>query len=172
MTFGPKQRSVILGLLLVATLAVTAVSSNEPVDEGVVRPVVRVQEILPPAVSSAAKPTVALLDLRRLERSGEEVAAVDVFAPQSWLPPPPKAAPVVSKPAEPMVPVLPFRYVGQLEESDGKTVIYLARGDEVYTVRPGDVLETQYRVDAVDAAQITLTYLPMNRQQMLAIPPR
>ncbi len=172
MTIGPKQRSVILALLLAATLAVTAVSSNEPVDDGVVRPVVRTQEMMPAEVRPTAKSVVTLLDLGRLERSAEEVAVVDVFAPQSWVPPPPKVTPVVSRPADPVLPALPFRYVGQLEESDGKAVIYLARGDEVYTVRPGDVLETQYRVDAVDAAQITLTYLPMNRQQMLAIPPR
>lgn len=167
-----KQRGVTLCLLLIATLVVTVVSSNEAVDDGVVRPVVKAAEITTGHAGKAAKTNVARLDLGRLNRDAEEIAAVDVFAPKSWLPPPVKVAPVVSQPVVPVAPPLPFRYVGQLEDAEGKVIVYLARGENVHTVRVGDVVEAQYRLDALDNGQATLTYLPMNQQQMLAIPPR
>jgi len=55
---------------------------------------------------------------------------------------------------------------------DGKVIVYLARGEDVYTVKVGDLIEAQYRLDSLDETRATLTYLPMNQQQMLAILPR
>ncbi len=170
MTITKQQRGIVLGILLMATLAVTAVSSNEAVDDGVVKPVVKTVDVVG-SDSKAVKVTLSRLDLGRVSRGAEEVAVVDVFAPKSWLPPP-VVAPAVAQPVVPVAPPMPFRYVGQLEASEGKVTIYLARGETVYTVRVGDVLDEQYRLDAMDNGQITLTYLPMNQQQMLAIPPR
>jgi hypothetical protein len=177
MTVTKRQRSVVLGIMLLATLAVTAASSQEAVDDGVVRPLVKTADIVGTSVpvasdNKAVKVTVGRLDFGRFNRDAEEIAAIDVFAPKSWAPPPPKVVPVVAQPVVPVAPPLPFRYVGQLEGGDGKVIIYLARGDTVHTVRVGDLLEEQYRLDALDNGQITLTYLPMNQQQMLAIPPR
>lgn len=172
MTITKHQRGVILGVLLVAILAVTAVSSNEAVDDGVVRPAIKTAEIIAGTAPKPVKVTLSKLDLGRVIRDAEEVAAVDVFASKSWVPPPPVVALVVAQPVVPVAPALPFRYVGQLEDGDGKVTIYLARGETVHTVRVGDLLEEQYRLDAMDNGQITLTYLPMNQQQMLAIPPR
>ncbi len=171
MTITKQQRGIVLGILLMVTLAVTAVSSNEAVDDGVVRPVVKTLDV----VGNNSKPVkvaISRLDLGRVSRDAEEVAVVDVFALKSWLPPPPVVAPMATRPVVPVAPPVPFRYVGQLEASEGKVTIYLARGETVYTVRVGDVLDEQYRLDAMDNGQITLTYLPMNQQQMLAIPPR
>lgn len=170
MTVTNQQRAVVLGVLLVATFAVTAVSSNEVGDDGVVRPTVKAMDVGASTDNKAVKVTLSRLDLGRVNRDAGEVAAVDVFAPKSWVPPPP--APVVAQPVVPVAPPLPFRYVGQLEDAEGKVIIYLARGEMVHTVRVGDVLEEQYRFDALDNGQATLTYLPMNQQQMLAIPPR
>lgn len=172
MTLTKQQRGVVLGILLVATLAVTAVSSNETVDDGVVRPLVKTADVITRSDHKAGKMTLSRLDLGQINRDAEDVAAVDVFASKSWAPPPVKVTPVVSPPVVPVAPPLPFRYVGQLEDGDGKVTIYLARGDDVHTVRVGDLLAEQYRLDAMDNGQIILTYLPMNQQQMLAIPPR
>lgn len=172
MTITKQQRGLVLGVLLIATLAVTAVSSNEAVDDGVARPVVKAADIVGNSSSKIAKTTLSKLDLGRVSRDAEEVAAVDVFAPKSWAPPPVKIEPIIVQPVAPVAPPIPFQYVGQLEGGDGKVILYLSRGETVHTVRVGDMLGEQYRLDGLDGGQATLTYLPMNQQQMLAIPPR
>jgi hypothetical protein len=167
-----RQRHIALGIALVMILAISAVSSNEAVDDGVVRPVMRLTDRGQTSVSDPRRIAVAALDPRKISRDEGEAATVDVFAAKSWTPPPPIQAPVAVQPAVPVAPPLPFRYVGQMSEPDGKVIVYLARGEDVYTVKVGDLIEAQYRLDSLDETRATLTYLPMNQQQMLAILPR
>jgi Tfp pilus assembly protein PilP len=57
--------------------------------------------------------------------------------------------------------------MGRLEEA-ASVKVFLQRGDRVYAVAVGDVLDNQYRVDRIDATQLTLVYLPLNVPQSLA----
>jgi hypothetical protein len=66
---------------------------------------------------------------------------------------------------------LPFVYAGQIGDlQTGKVIVYLTRGDAVYTVSAGDVLDERYRLETITERQLTFVYLPMKVQQTLAIP--
>jgi hypothetical protein len=105
------------------------------------------------------------LQLDRLERRKFSAQAGDIFRRQSWVPPPPPSA---SKPPPPSPPPLQFKYLGRVVEGD-ETRVFLVLAERNYIVKPGENIDSQYRVDAVNEHAITLTYLPLNAKQMLAI---
>jgi hypothetical protein len=61
-------------------------------------------------------------------------------------------------PAKPVTPALPFQYFGRLTEN-GKTEIFVMRGDELLSIAPGQTLG-EYRVDSIGDKDIAFTYLP------------
>ena len=105
------------------------------------------------------------LQLERLERRKFSAQAGDIFRRQSWAPPPP---PPPRTPPPPAPPPLQFKYLGRVTEGD-ETRVFLALAERNYVVKPGENIDSQYRVDAVNDHAITLTYLPLNAKQMLAI---
>lgn len=96
-------------------------------------------------------------------------AVPNLFAGKSWYVPPPAPPVRPTAPAPPTAPPLPFSYLGRLQEAPGRVTVFLARGDKVYTVRLGDVIDDAYQVDALANGQLTLTYLPLNVRQSLAV---
>lgn len=58
--------------------------------------------------------------------------------------------------------------MGRLDDSIMPRV-FLERGERVYSVSPGDVIDGQYRIERIDATQLTFRYLPLNLPQNLAI---
>lgn len=123
----------------------------------------------------AAAPAALSATHVELERLGpapaaalDEGATGNTFAVASWYvppppPPPPEAAP---PPPPPQAPPLPFTYLGIYAAA--APVIILSRGDRVYTVSPGEVIDGLYRVDSVVGNAVQLTYLPLNITQSLA----
>lgn len=97
---------------------------------------------------------------------------LDLFAAHSWYvappPPPPAPPPAPVAPPPPMAPPLPFAFLGKLQEPE-RLRVFLLRGERTYTVSEGDVLDGAYRVERVTDAQISLTYLPLNQTQTLAL---
>lgn len=87
----------------------------------------------------------------------------DAFAVRDWTPPPPPPPP-----APPMAPPLPFTYLGK-KQQDGAWVVFLGRQDETYIVKASDAIDSLYRVEAVSPPSMTITYLPLQQQQTLAI---
>jgi hypothetical protein len=159
-----RRRLFLLGLCLTATLAVAAVSG---IDEGDVRvgP--------PPAGERGGRPAKeARLALATVTREPLETVETDIFAARSWQPaPPPPSRPAAPVDARPTVPTLPFVYAGQLgDPQTGKVIVYLTRGENVYTVSTGDVIDEHYRIEAIADRQITFVYLPTKAQQALAMP--
>lgn len=69
--------------------------------------------------------------------------------------------------AKPVAPPLPFVFVGRYVER-GDVRVALADGEQLYLVRVGDVIEEKYRVERIDK-EVSLTYLPLNAIQILAI---
>ncbi len=96
----------------------------------------------------------------------------DLFANLSWLPPPPPPPPPAPppKPPQPVTPPLPFTFVGMLERGNATPQAFLAKGDALLVVSVGDMLDNNtYRVDALNANEVVMTYLPMNVQQTLNV---
>jgi hypothetical protein len=96
---------------------------------------------------------------------------VDVFAPTSWQPPAPApalpapvAAAVVAPP--PTAPPLPFRFLGRYGDG-GLQIAMLQRGDKLYLVTPGEIIDGTYRVERLTASTIEFTYLPLKHKQSL-----
>lgn len=157
-----RKRWTILGGLLVLTLG-TSLWLNMSDSDGTSVVAVAKPERRSPARQSGAPEALALDALRRQPPAAKPE---DAFPAKSWYvpPPPPKALP----PPAPTAPSLPFAYMGRMVE-EGKTTVFLTRQDRNYAAKVGDTLDGTYRVDGIDAGSVTLTYLPLNMQQTLAI---
>lgn len=109
------------------------------------------------------------LDPDKLKRQAKDDAVNDLF------PAPPLGAPgnahraQAEGPTAPVVPPLPFRYLGKAVEAD-KTSVFVARGEEHYAVVAGDRIGRDYRVERISEKAVTFTYLPSRARQTLALP--
>jgi len=119
---------------------------------------------------------VELDRLARLEAQHKDPNKVgDAFNTSSWdepartsrfvMPsqPVPQAASAV---VVPVAPPMPFTYLGRYGDSASRTVV-LAKGERVYTVAVGEVIENTYRVERYTYGTVNLTYLPLNIEQHL-----
>lgn len=91
---------------------------------------------------------------------------VNAFASTSWYvpPPPPKPEP----PPKPTAPPLPFSFMGRYEDpARSAVVVMLTRGDRLYTVSEGDVIDDTYRVERITDRTVELLYLPLKEKQSL-----
>ena len=183
MRLGPKLRAGLLIAGLAATLGAMlwVDSRGKDADQGVVavakqRPFARA----PAPAGLDAAPSAAAnahgLDLTRLQRSGSLEPGNDPFAerrPKRVVTerierPPSAPVGVVSVPAPPpSAPPVPYTFIGRLSE-DESTTVFLAAGDRNLVVKPGDVIDSNYRVDAVTDTAVSLTYLPLNVKQTLS----
>ena len=105
----------------------------------------------------AAAPTAESAPVAGLDKLGKraqpEHKTVDIFKGKSWYVAPPKPKPVPPPPPPPppppTAPPMPYAYMGSYLGKDGRMIIFLTRGDQVYSVSPGDVLEGTYRVEGI-----------------------
>ncbi|MCD6706885.1 MAG: hypothetical protein LT080_10600 [Thiobacillus sp.] len=135
-------------------------------------------------MSAARQPELAAPDhaassppLRvELERLNRPDAAADpevgkAFSAISWYvpppPPPPPPPPRVVPPPPPTAPPMPFSYFGRYEEGE-TLIILLVKGERIYTVSAGDVIENTYRVEGLAGGRLELTYLPLDIRQTLS----
>lgn len=122
-----------------------------------------------PAVAPAMLPTLAppklMVPKKRVALAAKPTDLFHIEAP-------PKPAPVHTEPAPPppppMAPPLPYVYMGKAVEQ-GRVSVFLTRNDKPYVARQGDVLDGQYRIDAINPPIMELTYLPLAQKQMLNI---
>lgn len=174
----------LIGIVTVA-LVIMAPSDNEEDAAKVARPEITRGARLSPNNSAAsdsgkqrsretgqAVGRVELERLARLEKRQKEKIVGDVFNATSWYVPPPPPR-YVKPPPPPPVPVpvptappLPFTYLGRYGDSASRIII-LSKGDRVYTVTEGDIIENTYRVEKLTAGMVNLTYLPLNIEQSL-----
>jgi hypothetical protein len=129
-------------------------------------------EAPPPSAGAAAGPGLPELPTRN--RIAES-ASKDPFAARGWLPPPPPPppAPVVTvqagPPPAPTAPPVPFRFVGLIEEKAAKPAAFIAKGEALFVVHVGDVVENTYRVESFNSAQVVVTYLPLQQRQTIEV---
>ena len=105
----------------------------------------------------------------------DQSAAKDPFAARGWLPPPPPPPPapvvpvVAEAPPPPTAPPVPFKFVGLIEEKAAKPAAFIAKGDALFVVHVGDVVENTYRVESFNSAQVVVTYLPLQQRQTIEV---
>lgn len=155
---------------IVFTAIVMAATPDSDVTANVARTKLQVQgKAAPVRTPHASQRSGALhVELERLARSPEQETRIGgVFNATSWYepPPPPPPAPPAPPPA-PTAPPLPFTYLGRYEDAPTRVVI-LAKGERIYTVSEGEVIENTYRVERVTSGTVELIYLPLNIKQAL-----
>lgn len=166
------KRKAILGTLLAASLAAAAYVSLQ--DESAPEPETaappeRAARTARPATRAESSPAGIAAGLGRLDRPPAQVRETGLFAAKSWyVPPPPPPPQPEAPPAPPSAPPVPYAYFGKMIE-DGAVTAFLARQNEIFVVRKGDVIESTYRVDELTPEILTLTYLPLNTQQSFQI---
>ena len=114
------------------------------------------------ASKGIAKGAAPVLQMAQFEARAFEDMKADLVAAKSWYVPPPVLA------QKPKPPPLPFTYSGRMIE-DGGTTVFLVQQGRNQPVHSGDLLDNTWRVDAIGATTMTLTYLPLNESQTLAL---
>jgi len=154
----PKRPAIAIALALVTAASIVI---------GREKPALEVVESSPARnPNTAAAPEINLDKLRRSTQA--DAPQNDPFAPRSFAPPPPRAqASTAAASAPKAAPPLPFTYVGWVSQ-DGKTEVYVLRGEELISIEAGQKIEPDYRVDAITEESIRFTYLPMKTPQVLA----
>jgi hypothetical protein len=145
------KRPAAIALVLIAIAGVVA---------GREKPAIEVVESKPARIQAAdAAPDI---DLAKLTRSQANAPQNDPFAPRSFEPAVQHAVrhAVEGAPAAPSAPDLPFTYFGKLIEN-GKTEVFVMRGDELISIAVGQKIDGEYRVDAITESSIVFTYLPL-----------
>lgn len=155
--------------LLVSYFGVRA-QPNQPA-HAIVAPVER-KPVPAAPVAPVAVPDVLPLD--KLERAGMLASEGDPFGVKNWVaapvaPPPPMQAAPVAPPAAPVAPAMPFSFAGKVEETSGNWVVYLAKGDDSFAVKKGDVFAMDYRFDGIENGNAIIQYLPVPTRHTLSV---
>jgi hypothetical protein len=152
----PKRPAILIALALVTAASIGI---------GRERPALEVVESSPARnPNTAAAPEINLDKLRRAEADAPKN---NPFAPRNFAPAPRAQATAAAPSAPKTAPPLPFTYVGWVSQ-DGKTEVYVLRGEELISIEAGQKIEPDYRVDAISEESIRFTYLPMKTRQVLA----
>jgi len=100
----------------------------------------------------------------------------DPFAAKGWTPPPPRpptlpAAALLPPPPPPAptAPPVPYKFIGQIEDKAAKPAAFITRGEALFVVHVGDVIENTYRIESFSTTQVVLTYLPLKQRQTLDV---
>ena len=165
-----RQRALFGALAVTIVLSAASGKGRQSADETVLPPQTRMAH-----VSRAPAQPLPHIELERLQPQDapEETdkAANHAFKAISWYvpppPPPPKPPPKPLPPPPPTAPPMPFSFMGRYEE-EGIRIILLVKGERIYTVSEGEVIDSTYRVERLTGGQLELTYLPLNIKQTIS----
>lgn len=173
MALPVEKRRLMLGAALLLTLAVSTWLGMDQEETEIVelaKPV-SANRNTAPRRAAPELPLPVLAEVRATagsEQQGEsKQQAADVFKSHSWFVAPPPSRPQAAA-VPPAPPPLPFTYLGSVQDG-GHTVVFLAREQRLYTVRKGEVIDGQYRLEDESRGRIVLVYLPLNTRQTLII---
>ena len=180
-----STRQWLLGAALLASLAATfwaaqtgddTAATAQPV-AGSSRPaaVPAATAVAKTAAKAASAAEVAQLptDWQPVQRKVWAAPPDGQFA--AWAPPPPPPAPREVKgpppvPPAPVAPAFPYQIIGSLVQN-GQTQAFLASPTRSLNARAGEVIDGQWRVDQVSATGLSLTWLPAQIKQQIALRP-
>lgn len=165
-----KQRILIGALALTIALSAFSATQWQTEDEPAAAPVSR-----PRVASGRPVQPQPRLELERMQRQNAPApgtaATRSTFRAMSWYvpppPPPPKPPPKPMPPPPPTAPPMPFSFLGRYVE-EGVLTILLVKGDRIYPVSEGEMIENTYRVERLNGGQLELTYLPLNIKQTIS----
>lgn len=178
MDAAEKKRKMIIGGALVATLIAAVLVEDEEV-------AVNVPETLQPLRAPQERTkktemTTTQLDVDKLGQRQFSPLAGELFLSTTWEPKrrqsDPTTQPVkltqtpklIAPPPAPVAPPLQFKYTGKVVE-DSQIWVFLSLAGENLITKVGEKINPQYRLDAINDETVTLTYLPLNVKQTLAI---
>lgn len=158
----PPRAAVAAAVLV---LAVSVVSGRQFIDS----PAPEV-ELAPRVARNAPLAEAGDFNLEGLRRegSGERQVIADIFAPAQDDAPTAVQPAVAAPPAKPRAPELPFRYAGKMLEG-ARSTVFLLKGDEPFSVSPGERVGGDYRLVAMDESELTFVYLPLGIRQRLSL---
>lgn len=163
----PNRRKLLWSVALASTVAaIVWVSGN---DAEIAAPATREHrssDKRPATRANNASKELPVLSLNELKTRGLGDMKTDLFAAKSWYVPPPPPPP--QPPPKPTAPPLPFAFLGRMIEGD-HAAVFVSMQDRNQVVRVGDVIQSSWRVDAIEATRMKLTYLPLNENQYLAL---
>jgi hypothetical protein len=113
--------------------------------------------------NSRFEPLVTL-NARRIGDEGVDLFQVLVPVVQKVMP----TAAVTAPPPKPTTPPIPWKFAGRFVEGNDSYILLSSPNMDV-SVKKGDVIDGQYRIDDIQATMILVTFLPMNEQQRIAI---
>ncbi len=143
-----------------------------------------------PAQRAEQTDTLANVDVNRLKLAMRLETGADVLGLQGASLPassfigreesaatPPKPAPAAfarpraqtARAIAPLVPPLPFSYLGRLIEGE-TTKVFIARGTDHYSAEAGLIIDDIYKVEGVSGTAVTFVFLPSGTRQVLALP--
>jgi hypothetical protein len=167
----PWRQRVLFGTLAV-TIVLSAASGKgwQTEDEPAPPP-----KIPMPRVAKQPAQPLPRIELERLQRQDGPAetgtAAGNAFKAMSWYvpppPPPPRPPPKPLPPPPPTAPPMPFSFMGRYVEGE-ILIILLLKGERIYTVSEGEVIDNTYRVERLSGGQLELTYLPLNIKQTIS----
>lgn len=193
------RRHQVLGAVLAATVAATAWLALQPDDDSALArpaPLARKPATATPRDALSTPPTrpVPRLDIASATTTATADAAdaaststtprdpwpaAGTAAAESWGRPPPLPPPRVAaapapkapppEPEAPRAPPFPYTLIGQLD--DGRPQALLTGPLRSLAVGNGEVVDGQWRIDAIEAQSITLTWLPGGQRQTLGFKP-
>lgn len=161
---GIPSRAV-LPVLALALIASVVIGREKPVAE-----VVAAVDAQPNERAASVARQELVIDLAKLQQREMQNVKSDPFAPlaveQAAAAPGQSAGQPAPAPA-PQAPALPFVYVGKMVDGE-KTAVFVAKGDENYSLTPGQTIAGTYRVEKITDDTVTFTYLPMKKRQTLS----
>ena len=89
----------------------------------------------------------------------------DVFALSVPVAP---APPATLPPRKPTAPPFPYTYLGAMQDGNIRT-LYFTRSDRVVIAQSGQDIDGMYHVDGIARQALTVTYLPLHQQQVVAL---
>lgn len=95
----------------------------------------------------------------------------DLWQSHAWHVAPPliqESASTLAETARPVVPALPYQYMGQIDDAPDGSLVFLTVGNRVLSVSPGQTIEQVWRLDSIDQRALYLTYLPLNSAVVLS----
>ena len=161
---APRQLALFsaLGLSLAATAWVARDDAPEPVTapRRAMLTVAAATRADWPGPAASARAEWPALDAQARAAWGE-AAPVAAAAPA----PAPPTEVVAEEPPPPTAPPFPYQLVGRLTDSRPRAILNNAQRSAV--VGAGEVIDGQWRVDAVEPGGLRLTYLPLGLAQFI-----
>ncbi len=174
---GPRQ--IALALALAATVAATlwtAQLDEEGADAAaaLVAPTARRAMASGPAAAASAPAAADPWGVPAERPPWPEPLQVQL---QAWGQPAPPPAPVrtgpPAPPAPPQAPPLPYQLIGRIEADDGRPQAILAGSNgSLLQLRAGDLIDGQWRVEALTPDAVRLLWLPGQQPLTLSFPAR